>query len=190
MTGEEALRLMEAAGAYEAGHFLMKSGRHASAFVQCAHLIEHADVTEQLCAALADKCRAVGAELVIAPALGGLIFGYEVARKLGLRFIYCERRDGVMTLRRGFRIPQGAKVLVVEDTVTTGGSVREVLEILRAFGAEAAAVACLVDRTRGKVDFGVPFMSLAQVDVRFYPADACPLCAQGVPMSPARNEVK
>lgn len=188
MTGSEALRLMEAAGAYEEGHFLMKSGRHASAFLQCAHLTENAAITERLCAALADKCRSCGAEVVIGPALGGMIFAYEVARRLGARFIYCERRDGVMTLRRGFRIPQGAKVMVVEDVVTTGGSVREVLEIIRAFGGQAAAVAALVDRTGGQADFGVPFISLTEAALAFYPADACPLCRQGVPMSAARND--
>ena len=190
MTNEEALQLMTQAGAYEKGHFLMKSGRHADTFLQCAHLIEHADITGQLCTALADRCRDCRADLVIGPALGGMIFGYETARLLGKRFIYCERHDGVMTLRRGFRIAPGAKVLVVEDNVTTGESVREVLEIIRAFHAEAVQIACLADRSNGRVDFGVPFTALAQVDMHFYPADECPLCQNGVPMSPARGEPK
>lgn len=190
MTEKEMLKLMEQAGAYEEGHFLMKSGRHASAFLQCAHLIEHADIADKLCGELAERCRECGADLVIGPALGGMIFGYTVSRMLGKRFIYCERRDGVMTLRRGFRIPRGAKVLVVEDMVTTGGSVREVLEIIRAFEAEPVMVASITDRTRGRVDFGVPFVSLVKIDMQYYPADDCPLCRAGVPMNPARSEME
>ena len=141
MTREEALALMRQAGALEEGHFLMKSGRHADLFLQCAHLIEHADITGQLCQELAERCRDCGCDLVIAPALGGIIFGYEVSRALGKHFIYCERKDAVMTLRRGFRIPEKSRVLIVEDTVTTGGSVREVMEIIRASGAETVQVA-------------------------------------------------
>ncbi len=187
MTGEEALRLMQQAGAYEEGHFAMKSGRHTNVFLQCAHLIEHADITGQLCEALAEKCKNCDADLVIAPALGGIIFGYETSRILGKHFMYCERKDGVMTLRRGFQVPEGAKVLIVEDTVTTGGSVREVMEIIRAFGATPVMIASLVDRTRGKVSFGVPFVSLAQVDMQFYHEDECPLCQKGVALSAPRN---
>ncbi len=187
MTEEQALRLMQQAGAYEEGHFAMKSGRHTNIFLQCAHLIEHADITGELCAALAEQCRDCQADLVIAPALGGMIFGYETARLLGKRFMYCERKDGVMTLRRGFQIPENAKVLIVEDVVTTGGSVREVMEIIRAFGAVPVKVAALVDRTRGKVDFGVPFAALAKADIRFYYSDECPMCQQGMAVSPARN---
>ena len=187
MTQEEALALMRQAGALEEGHFLMKSGRHADLFLQCAHLIEHADITERLCRELAERGRDCGCDLVIAPALGGIIFGYEVSRALGKHFIYCERKDAVMTLRRGFRIPEKSRVLIVEDTVTTGGSVREVMEIIRASGAETVQVAALVDRTRGRVDFGVPFTALVQAEVNLYPAEHCPLCAKGVPMSPPRN---
>lgn len=190
MKEQKALDLMREAGAYEDGHFLMKSGRHADTFLQCAHLIEHADISDKLCMALAKQCKDCGADLVIGPALGGMIFGYTVSRILEKRFIYCERRDGAMALRRGFRIPKGAKVLVVEDMVTTGGSVREVMEIVRAFGAETVMVASITDRTRGKVDFGVPFVSLVKLDMHFYQPDNCPLCRQGVPMSPPRNEVK
>lgn len=189
MTQEEALKYMAQAGALEKGHFLMKSGRHADLFLQCAHLIEHADITGVLCQALAERCQDCGCDLVIAPALGGIIFGYEVSRALGKRFIYCERKDKVMTLRRGFRIPEGSRVLIVEDTVTTGGSVREVMEIVRAAGAETVQVAALVDRTQGKVELGVPFTALVQAQVHFYaPGEGtCPLCKAGVPMSPPRN---
>lgn len=123
----------------------------------------------------------------MAPALGGLIFGYEVSRALGKRFIYCERKEGVMTLRRGFRVGEGSRVLVVEDTVSTGGSVREVMEIVRAGGGSVMQVAALVDRTRGRVDFGVPFTALCQADVNLYPAGECPLCQAGVPWTPPRN---
>ncbi len=187
MTQEEVRALMQQGGAMEQGHFLMKSGRHANLFLQCAHLIEHADITETLCRALAECCRDCECDLVLAPALGGLIFGYEVSRALGKRFIYCERKDGVMTLRRGFRVGEGSRVLVVEDTVATGASVHEVMEIVRAGGGTVVQVAALVDRTRGLVNLGVPFTALCTAEVELYPADSCPLCEQGVPMSPPRN---
>lgn len=187
MTQEQAWELMRRAGALEKGHFLMKSGRHADLFLQCAHLAEHADITGELCRALAERCRDCGCDLVMAPALGGLIFGYEVSRALGKRFIYCERKEGVMTLRRGFRVGEGSRVLVVEDTVSTGGSVREVMEIVRAGGGSVVQVAALVDRTRGRVDFGVPFTALCQADVNLYLAGECPLCQAGVPLNPPRN---
>ena len=187
MTQEQAWELMRRARALEKGHFLMKSGRHADLFLQCVHLAEHADITGELCRALAERCRDCGCDLVMAPALGGLIFGYEVSRALGKRFIYCERKEGVMTLRRGFRVGEGSRVLVVEDTVSTGGSVREVMEIVRAGGGSVVQVAALVDRTRGRVDFGVPFTALCQADVNLYPAGECPLCRSGVPLDPPRN---
>ena len=144
MTQEQAWELMRRAGELEKGHFLMKSGRHADLFLQCAHLAEHADITGELCRALAERCRDCGCDLVMAPALGGLIFGYEVSRALGKRFIYCERKEGVMTLRRGFRVGEGSRVLVVEDTVSTGGSVREVMEIVRAGGGSVVQVLSLI----------------------------------------------
>ena len=187
MTQEQAWELMRRAGALEKGHFLMKSGRHADLFLQCAHLIEHGNVTGELCGALAERCRDCGCDLVMAPALGGLIFGYEVSRALGKRFIYCERKEGVMTLRRGFRVGEGSRVLVVEDTVRTGGSVREVMEIVRAGGGSVVQVAALVDGTGGRVDLGVPFTALCQAQVRLYAPAECPMCRAGEPMSPPRN---
>ena len=113
--------------------------------------------------------------------------GYEMARQLKVPNIFLERQDGVMTLRRGFRVGEGSRVLVVEDTVTTGGSVREVMEIVRAGGGSVVQVAALVDRTRGRVDFGVPFTALCQADVNLYPAGDCPLCRAGAPLDPPRN---
>lgn len=187
MTQQEALALMEEAGALEKGHFLMKSGRHADLFLQCAHLIERAEITEKLCRALAESCQGCRCDVVMAPALGGLIFGYEVSRVLGKRFIYCERREGVMTLRRGFQLGQGSRVLLVEDMVATGGSVREVMEIVRAGGGEVVHIAALVDSTQGQLHFGAPFTALCHARVhRYDPAD-CPLCRSGVPLSPPKG---
>ena len=190
MTEQEALAMMRGAGAYEEGHFLMRSGRHADAYLSCGRLIERSDAAEALCEALAERARPLGADVVIAPALGGLIFGYLVARTLGKRFIFCERKDGVMTLRRGFSIARGARVLIVEDRVTTGGSVREVMEIVRALGAETVGVAALLDCTGGRAALGVPFEALVRTEVRLYPAADCPLCRAGVPMSPARGDAR
>lgn len=190
MTEQEALAIMRGAGAYKEGHFLMRSGRHADAYLSCGRLIERSDAAEALCEALAERARPLGADVVVAPALGGLIFGYLVARTLGKRFIFCERKDGVMTLRRGFSIARGARVLIVEDRVTTGGSVREVMEIVRALGAETVGVAALLDCTVGRAALGVPFEALVRTEVRLYPAAECPLCRAGAPMSPARGDVR
>ncbi len=167
MTEQEALAIMRGAGAYEEGHFLMRSGRHADAYLSCGRLIERSDAAEALCEALAAR-----------------------ARTLGRRFIFCERKDGVMTLRRGFSIARGARVLIVEDRVTTGGSVREVMEIVRALGAETVGVAALLDSTGGRAALGVPFEALVRTEVRLYPASECPLCRAGVPMSPARGDAR
>ena len=140
-----------------------------------------------LCRELIGKCRGFEADLIIGPALGGMIFGFTVARLTGLRFIYCERKDGVMTLRRGFSIQENARVVVVEDMVTTGGSVREVMEIVRAFGAQVTGIAAITDRTRGRIDFGVPFVSLVQIDMNYYPSEFCPLCEAGIPLIQGRR---
>lgn len=183
MTEQQVIDFMKDAGAYQEGHFQMKSGKHANAYLQCAHLIEHADITDKICQALSEKCRECDCDLIISPAIGGMIFGCSVARILEKRFIFCERKDGVMTLRRNFSIAPGAKVLIVEDMVTTGGSVREVMEIVRAFGAETVMIAAIVDRTRGKVNFGVPYSALAKVNLVKYSQDECPMCRASVPFS-------
>ncbi len=182
MTQEEYMKQFEDLGVLRRGHYLRTSGRHTNLYVQCARLFETAQQAEGVCQALAQRFAHSGAQVVMGAAIGGLLPGYEVARALGLPYVYCERRDGAMTLRRGFGIPKGAKVLIVEDEVTTGASVREMMEIVRALGGETVGVGCLVDKSHGKVPLDVPYEFLVSVDAQSYRDGQCPLCAKGLPL--------
>ena len=179
MDNQEMWKIFEESGAALQGHFLLTSGRHSDRYMQCAKLCVYPDKAEKICAALAEKLKGFGIELVAAPAIGGIIMGYEMARQLKVPNIFLERQDGVMTLRRGFTVEPGTKVAVVEDVVTTGGSVREVVEVLKNLGAEVVAVASVVDRSAGKVDFGLPYVSLLSMDITSYEPENCPLCREG-----------
>ncbi len=179
MDNQEMWKIFEESGAALQGHFLLTSGRHSDRYMQCAKLFVYPDKAEKICAALAEKLKGFGIELVAAPAIGGIIMGYEMARQLKVPNVFLERQDGVMTLRRGFTVEPGTKVAVVEDVVTTGGSVREVVEVLKNLGAEVVAVASVVDRSAGKVDFGLPYVSLLSMDITSYEPENCPLCREG-----------
>ena len=179
MDNQEMWKIFEESGAALQGHFLLTSGRHSDRYMQCAKLFVYPDKAEKICAALAEKLKGFGIELVAAPAIGWIIMGYEMARQLKVPNIFLERQDGVMTLRRGFTVEPGTKVAVVEDVVTTGGSVREVVEVLKNLGAEVVAVASVVDRSAGKVDFGLPYVSLLSMDITSYEPENCPLCREG-----------
>ena len=164
------------------GHFQRASGRHSDHYVQCASLFRHPRVGAQIGQALADHFVASGAQAVFSAAVGGILPGYEVSRALGLPYVYCERRDGAMTLRRGFTIEPGTKVLLIEDEVQTGTSVREMAEIVRALGGQVVGIGCIVDKSGGKLSFDAPFAALHSVAVGNYPVKSCPLCAQGMPL--------
>lgn len=174
MTDTEALQIFRDTGALLEGHFILRSGLHSRQFFQCALALQHMPTVEKLGAALAAKLRALGAETVIAPAMGGLVIGQEVARQLGVRFIFAEKEDGKLVLRRGFKIRSGEKLLVVEDVVTKGGRVQETIDIVRAHGGIVSGVAMVVDRSNRKVDLGVPTFSLIALDVEAFPADQLP----------------
>lgn len=174
MTNDEALRLFRQTGALLEGHFILRSGLHSRQFFQCALALQQMPVVEQFGAALTDKMRALGAATVISPAMGGLVIGQEVARQLGLRFIFVEKEEGKLVLRRGFKIAPGEKLLVVEDVVTKGGRVQETMDIVKAHGGVVAGVAMVVDRTGGSVNLGVPVFSLIKLDVETFPADQLP----------------
>jgi orotate phosphoribosyltransferase len=165
------------------GHFLLTSGLHSPGYLQCARVLMDPELARVLGAELARKLEPLlgGSRptAVVAPALGGVLVSHEVARGFGCRGLFTERQDGVMTLRRGFRLDAGEPVVVVEDVITTGGSTREVLECVRSRGGRVLAVGSLVDRSGGQVDLGVPRASLLQLDVPSWEAAACPLCAQG-----------
>jgi orotate phosphoribosyltransferase len=177
MNVDEVLDVFRESGALLEGHFILSSGLRSPIFLQKARVFMHPDKAERLCRALAEKLRSEGyggVSQIVSPAVGGIIPGYETARHLGVPAIYTERVDGKFQLRRGFEIKAGEKVLVVEDIVTTGLSIRECIDCLREIGADVVAAACLIDRSAGEADIGVPLVALAQYKVPAYAADALP----------------
>ncbi len=179
LTQEQALDCYRKTGAILKGHFKLTSGRHSDTYMQSAKLFIDTKQSEIVCKALAEKLADEKIDLVVSPAIGGILMGYEVARQLGVPNIFAERENGEMTLRRGFAIEKGTKVVVVEDVVTTGGSVKEVVRLVQSMGAEVVAVASLVDRSNGNVDFGVKYVNLISMEVVSYEPDECPLCKEG-----------
>ena len=177
MNVDEVLDVFRESGALLEGHFILSSGLRSPIFLQKARVFMHPDKAERLCRALAEKLRAEGygdVSQIVSPAVGGIIPGYETARHLSVPAIYTERVDGKFQLRRGFEIRAGEKVLVVEDIVTTGLSIRECIDCLREIGADVVAAACLIDRSAGEANIGVPLVALAQYKVPAYAADALP----------------
>jgi orotate phosphoribosyltransferase len=172
------LRLLKRTEALLEGHFLLSSGLHSDRYVQCARLLQHPRHAARVGKALGTICRALGAQLVVSPALGGVIVGHEVGRALRLRAIFTEREQGIMRLRRGFTIAPGERALVVEDVVTTGKSTLEAAAAVTAAGGQVVGLASIVDRSGG-VAFPYPFRSLLQLQVATYAAEACPLCREG-----------
>lgn len=184
MTNDEVLAEFKAAGALLEGHFILSSGLRSPRYLQCARVLMDPARAARLCAALAQKVKARVAEkidLVASPAMGGVIVGYEMARQLGVDSIFFERVEGKLALRRGFTIAKGARVLMVEDIVTTGLSSRECIAGILEEGGKAVGAACLIDRSGGKADLGVPLSSLASIEVPTYPADALPAELAAVP---------
>ncbi len=184
LTSNDTLELFKKTGAYLKGHFRLTSGLHSPEYLQCALVLQYPDNAELLGRELADRLGAHGKINVVAsPAIGGLIIGHEVARRLGARFIFTERdAANAMVLRRGFSIDKDETVVVVEDVVTTGGSSREVIDVLKAAGASVLGAGSIIDRSGGHVELGVPRVALATLKVISYPPDNCPLCAAGSPV--------
>ena len=174
MTKDEVFRIFRDTDALLEGHFILRSGLHSRQYFQCAIALQQMPVVEKIGQALADKARPLGAVTVIAPALGGLVIGQEVARQLGVRFIFAEKEEGRLVLRRGFKIAPGEKMLVVEDVVTKGGRVQETIDIVRAHSGNVVGVATIVDRLNGTVNFGVPFASLIALQVELFKPDQLP----------------
>ncbi len=176
MNTEDVLAVFREAGAILEGHFILTSGLRSPIFLQKARVFMHADKTEKLCRALAEKIRAAGLgriDYVVGPAIGGLIPSYETSRHLGVPSVWVERENGVFRLRR-FEVPKGARVVIVEDIVTTGLSIRETIACMNDLGVEVLAAACIVDRSAGKADVGAPLIALAEYEVPAYPADDLP----------------
>ena len=183
MTEEQVLDLYRSTGVLLDGHFKLTSGKHSPMFLQCSQVMQYPDKAGPLAAELAAKLCGITADAVIGPAMGGIILAYEVGRALGKRAIFAERQDGTMTLRRGFRINPGERFIVVEDAVSTGGSIREVIGVVHEHGGIVVGVGSLVDRSGGKVDFGVPSVTMVTLEVPAFPPDDCPLCRAGVPLT-------
>jgi orotate phosphoribosyltransferase len=180
-TRDELLDLFRKTSALLEGHFRLSSGLHSSGYLQCALVLQHPEHAESLGRAIAARADALRATVVLSPALGGVIIGHEVARALGVRALFAERQDGVLTLRR-FVLGERDRVLVVEDVITTGGSTRETMQVAAASGAHVVGAAAIVDRSSGHAKLGVPFEALLTVEVPTYQPSDCPLCANGVPI--------
>ena len=191
MDRAEMERIFKQTGLMLEGHFLLTSGRHSNRYMQCAKLFQYPEYSEMICKDLADRFAGQKIDMVVGPAVGGIIMSYEMARQFKVPNIFAEREHGAMTLRRGFSIPEGAKVLVVEDVVTTGGSVREVMDIVAEAKAEVVGVCVVVDRSGGKIDFGVPFEAAYETEIQSYEPSQCPLCEQGLELvKPGSRKLK
>ncbi len=193
---EPILKIFRDTGAYLSGHFRLTSGLHSAEYLQCALVLQHPAYAANLGAKLASELRSLAqAErigVVVSPAMGGLIIGHEVARALGTRFLFTERdaSSGRMTLRRGFTLQPDEAAVVVEDVISTGGSTREVVDILRAAGARPIAAGSIIDRSGGKAQVGAPRVALATLEVVAWQPDDCPLCRQGLPVSKPGSRVQ
>jgi len=178
-TRDNILEIFESSGALLKGHFILTSGLHSDAYFQCALVFQYPWHAETLCRDIATHFQDDKIDVVVSPAVGGIVFGQEIARLMRIRSIFAERVEGKMTLRRGFQIHPGERVLLAEDVTTTGGSVKEVLTSVQAAGGEVMAVASVVDRSGGKAEFGVPYFSLFQMEVNNFQPENCPMCQAG-----------
>ncbi|MFV0440778.1 MAG: orotate phosphoribosyltransferase [Lachnospirales bacterium] len=179
MSREKIETILEKSEVLLNGHFILTSGKHSKQYMQCAKICQYPEYNSELASFLVKEFENQEIDIVIAPAVGGIVFGYEVARQLKVKNLFAERENGKMTLRRGFAIGKGQKVLVVEDVVTTGGSVKEVMEVVREQGGEVIGVGVLVDRSNGTADFGVNFKSVYQAKVEAFEPEECPMCKSG-----------
>lgn len=180
LVSDTTLEVFEETGAFLRGHFRLTSGLHSNQYLQCALVLQHPALAERFGGELARKFGPCN--LVASPAIGGLIIGHEVARAKRCRFLFTEREDGKMTLRRGFSVRPGERAVVIEDVVTTGGSTREVIDILHEAGAEVVGAGSIIDRSGGRVDLSVPRVALATLDAVSWKPEECPLCKEGVPV--------
>ena len=183
MNIDMAMELLRRTGALLEGHFLLTSGNHSERYIQCALLCSYPELAENYMEDIANHFREEDIDTVVAPAVGGIIVAYDVGRLLGKRALFFERDEGVMRLRRGFGIERGEKVLIVEDVITTGGSVLEVKEAVEKSGGEAKAVASLVNRSSGRFKPGIPYYYCVEVEIPIYKPEECPLCEKGIPVA-------
>ena len=190
MTENELLDIFRKHSALLEGHFILSSGLHSDRYVQCAQVLQHPRVAEQLCSQLAERLRHLKPSVVAAPALGGVLVAHEVARALGVRAIFTERQDGAMTLRRGFTLEPGETTLVVEDVITTGLSTRETIQCIEQAGGKVIGAGSLIDRSGGTADLGIAKASLINLKIQNYNPAECPLCRAGIPAVKPGSRVK
>ena len=184
MSEKEVEDLLIETSAIMEGHFLLTSGLHSPRYVEKFNVLQKPVYTEKLCRAMAEKFKDANIETVVGPVTGGILLAHETGKALGTRAIFTERENGKMTFRRGFTLHEGERVLIVEDIVTTGGSIREVIDVVKEHGGIPVAVSMLVDRSGGKATFGdVPSTALLHMDVQTYKPEECPVCKAGIPMT-------
>ena len=185
MDQEEIMKKFEKTGAILKGHFKLTSGVHSDSYIQCAQVMQYPEFIHNLCSELGKKFKGEDIDVIVGPAMGAIIMSHVMAMVLGpwVRAIFTEREDGKMTLRRSFEIKKGEKVLVVEDVTTTGSSAREVIDIVKSRQAEVVGVGALIDRSGGKVDFGIRYEKLLTIKMNTYEPDNCPLCKKGIPIT-------
>lgn len=182
LTQDEVMNILKETGALKEGHFRLTSGLHSDHYVQCSQLLKYPRIAETICSALAEKFEENKPDVVIGPAIGGILVAYEVARALNVPAMFAERQDGEMTLRRGFTVEPGQKVLITEDVFTTGGSAQEVVELVQSLGGDVIAAASIIDRTAGNtVKLKVPYQSLIKFEFQTHNPEDCPMCKAGIP---------
>ncbi len=189
MTEREVLEIFQKSGALLSGHFRLSSGLHSGKYLQCALVLQHPDLAEKLCRELTSRLELSRSKIdaVVSPAIGGIVVGQEVASFLGGRAIFCEREEGKMKLRRGFKIGKGERVVVVEDVITTGGSVKEIIEIVKKMGGKIEGMGVIVDRSKPSLsdelaNLNLPLKSLLRIDIETYSPEECPICKKGIPL--------
>ena len=183
MTEQDVLEIFHERHALLSGHFKLSSGLHSQNYLQCALILQYPEVAEKLAKTIAHRFAKDKIDLVVGPALGGVTLAYEVARALKVRGLFTERQEGAMVLRRGFAIKPGEKALVVEDVITTGGSTKEVIDVVKGLGGVVAGVASVIDRSSEPPAFEVPFFALAKIKVETYKEGECPLCKTNIPIT-------
>ncbi|SHH39284.1 orotate phosphoribosyltransferase [Tepidibacter thalassicus] len=180
MSNEVIIDILKKSDALLEGHFLLSSGKHSNRYVQCAKVLRYPEYAKKVLSFVVEKVKDLDIDLVVGPAMGGVIVSYEIGRQLGKEAIFTERVDNVMALRRGFKIKKDAKILITEDVVTTGKSTLEVKELLESMGGDVIGVACIVDRTSS--DIGIPIYSAIELDIKVYDKEDCPLCKENMPI--------
>lgn len=177
MENSNIVEILKYSDALLEGHFLLSSGKHSNRYIQCAKVLRFPDRAEKVLASVVDQIKDLDIDIVVGPAMGGVVVSYELGRQLGKEAIFTERKNNIMELRRGFKIKKGAKIIIAEDVVTTGKSTIETKKVLEELGGEVIGVACIADRTSG--DIGMPIYSAIKLDIQVYDADECPLCKEG-----------